>query len=132
MKIAILGTRTFNDVSYFESVIGSIISEDDTIISGGARGTDSLAEKYAYDHNIPIQIFKADWNKYGKAAGFIRNDEIWRETDIGVIFWDGESKGTAHSIQLAEKYQKNLLIVYYKEHILRLVEGGKDGSRSCK
>ena len=78
------------------------------IIHGGAKGVDSLADKYANDNGIEKKVFKADWDKYGKAAGHIRNAEMidWARENydtVGFIaVWDGESRGTHDAIKKAE------------------------------
>jgi len=73
------------------------------IVSGTARGVDRLGEQYAKDHNIPVKKFPADWDKHGKSGGYIRNAEMAKYADAAVILWDGESKGTKHMIDIAEK-----------------------------
>ena len=58
-------------------------------------------------------IFRPDWDRYGKAAGIIRNKDIVENSNMVIAFWDGKSKGTASSIELAKKMDKNLKIVYF-------------------
>jgi len=109
MKVAVIGSRTFENYTKLEGVLDQYdISE---IISGGARGADSLGELYALNKSIPVKIFKADWSKYGKAAGFIRNKDIIDNCDMVIAFWDGKSKGTQHSINLANKQDKTVIVV---------------------
>jgi hypothetical protein len=106
MKIAIIGSRTFSDYDFLCLLMKTINIDIDEIVSGGASGVDSLAEHYANENNIPIKIFKAEWNKYGKAAGFIRNKLIIEYADKVIAIWDGKSKGTKNSIDLATKQNK--------------------------
>lgn len=77
------------------------------------RGADTLGERFAKENGYPIKYFPADWNKYGKAAGVIRNEEMAKyaaeyedEDDEGILvaFWDGKSRGTKNMIDNAEKY----------------------------
>lgn len=115
MKLAIIGSRNFNDYGYVVSVwavyfVGKNVTE---IISGGAKGADLLGKKLALEKNIPYIEFKPDWEKFGKSAGFIRNTDIIKNCDIVLAFWDGISKGTAHSLGLAKKYKKNSFIFYF-------------------
>jgi hypothetical protein len=110
MKLAIVGSRTFNDYELLCGVIDEV-KDIELIISGGANGADSLAEKYAKDHSIPTKIYHADWNKYGKRAGYIRNVDIITNCDCVIAFWDCKSKGTKHSIDLANTQKKKLLII---------------------
>lgn len=111
MKIAVIGSRSFNDYGLLKETLASLeISE---IVSGGAKGADSLAEQYAKEANIKTLIFKPDWAKHGKSAGFKRNVDIISNSDMVVAFWDGESKGTKHSIDTAEKQGKKVLIIKF-------------------
>jgi hypothetical protein len=116
MKIAIIGSRDFTDYELLSEKLHKFLNleykESYTIISGEARGADSLAEQFAEDFKIDKTIFKADWNKLGKAAGFIRNVDIIENCDIVFAFWDGVSKGTKHSINLAKKMKKDTIIIY--------------------
>jgi len=115
MKIAIVGSRTFNGYDLLEKTIcNKMVGSINLIVSGGARGADYLAERFAKKHNIPIQIFQAEWDKYGKGAGYIRNKLIIENVDIVFAFWDGKSKGTKHSIELAKEYNKKLFIIKIK------------------
>jgi len=112
MKTIVAGSRTISEYSVVQSAIiesGFTITE---IVSGCARGVDTLGEKYANLNNLPIQKFPADWNKYGKSAGYIRNGEMARYADALIAIWDGQSKGTKHMIDTAKKY--NLTIHIYK------------------
>jgi len=84
------------------------------ITSGGAVGIDFLAKKFACENNLIFKEFSANWKKYGKSAGFRRNGEIVNYCNQLIAFWDGKSKGTKHSIDLAKKYGK-LLCVYELE-----------------
>jgi len=109
MKVAVIGSRSFNDYDKMKSILDDM--EITTIVSGGAIGADSLGAYYAKKHNIPTLIFKPDWDKHGKAAGFIRNKLIINSSDVVVAFWDGESKGTKHSIDIANKLSKEVIII---------------------
>lgn len=104
MKIAIIGSRTFDDYSLLQETLKLYKSKITLIVSGAAKGADSLGEKWALENNIKTLIFPANWNKYGKRAGFIRNEDIIKNCDCVIAFWDNKSKGTAHSISLCEKY----------------------------
>jgi hypothetical protein len=111
MRIAIIGSRNFNDYELVVETLAPYKSKITLIVSGAARGADSLGEKWAIDNKIQTLIFPADWNTHGKRAGFIRNEDIIKNCDGAIAFWDGESRGTAHSLSLAEKYNKPTKIV---------------------
>jgi hypothetical protein len=105
MKVAVIGSRSFNDYSILEKEL-NFLNETigiDTIVSGGAAGADSLAEQYADSLKIPTQIFMPNWKLHGKSAGVIRNQSIIANSEYCIAFWDGKSKGTLSSIRFAEK-----------------------------
>jgi len=115
MKLAVVGSRGFNDYDLLKSKLDAIhLRKPITcIVSGGAKGADSLGEKWAKENNIETLIFIPEWDKYGKKAGFLRNEDIIKNSDAVVAIWDEVSKGTAHSISLAKKYNKSCLVVKF-------------------
>ena len=111
MRIAIIGSRNFDNYKLVIETLKPYKSKISLIVSGAAKGADSLGEKWAIDNKIQTLIFPADWEKHGKRAGFIRNEDIIKNCDGVIAFWNGISKGTAHSLSLAEKYNKPVKIV---------------------
>ena len=116
-RIAVVGSRDFNNYQLLEYTLNKIVKDnkDIVIVSGGARGADALAEQYADKRGFNKLIFLADWKKHGKRAGYLRNHYIIKHCDFCVCFWDGQSRGTAHDIELCDKYNKPCLIVKYLE-----------------
>jgi hypothetical protein len=112
MKLAIVGSRTFADYFLLWKTLQGI-QDVSLVVSGGAQGADTLAERWAKNNNIPVKVFLPEWDVYGKSAGFIRNELIINEADMVLAFWDGVSKGTKHSIDLAEKAGKKCIITYF-------------------
>ena len=111
MTVAVIGSRTFTDYDRLAKVLnGMTITR---LVSGGAKGADSLAEKWAAEMDIPVTIFKPDWNRLGKSAGFVRNQDIVMEAEIVIAFWDNNSSGTRHSIELAGKLGKPVHIEFF-------------------
>ena len=109
MILAVVGSRTWSDR---ERVFAEIAKANPSeIVSGGAVGPDSFAEEWARQNNIPVTVFKPDWDKHGKSAGFVRNKQIIDKADYVLAFWDGKSRGTAHSISLAKKARKFLYVI---------------------
>ncbi len=106
----VIGSRTFNDYELVKEELDK--HEISKIVSGGVKGADSLAEKYAYENNLPVEIFKPDWS-LGRHAGFIRNKTIVEHSDTLIAFWDGVSKGTLSSIRYGEEAGKHTIIVRY-------------------
>ena len=109
MKVAVIGSRTFNNYELLKQTLSKL--EISLLVSGGSKGADSLGEQYANANNIPTKIFLPDWNKHGKSAGMLRNTDIINEAEIVVAFWDQNSKGTLDSINKAEKLGKKLIII---------------------
>jgi hypothetical protein len=115
MKLGIIGSRNFNDYDLLCGVLDPHKDKISLIISGGAKGADLLAEKYADENGIEKLIFLPDWNKHGKSAGFIRNSDIVANSDKILAFWDGTSNGTKNTIEKAENAGKKVKIIYYEE-----------------
>lgn len=114
-KIAIVGSRKFNIYKLLEDTIDKYQENNEVIliISGGATGADSLAEKYAYENKILMQIYKPDWKNKGKGAGLIRNKLIADSADVVFAFWDGVSTGTQHIINYCKNKGIELYIIKY-------------------
>jgi hypothetical protein len=106
MKIIIAGSRGFDDYETLCRICDHMLQNQKVveIVSGAARGADKLGECYAKDRGYPVRQFFANWDKFGKSAGYIRNEEMARCADALIVFWDGVSKGTKHMIDLAKKY----------------------------
>ena len=117
MKLAIVGSRNFNNYELLCSFIEDKfnLNDIDTIVSGGAKGADALAERFAKDHNLVLSVKKADWSRYGKAAGPMRNRLIVSEADAVVAFPSPTSKGTLNSMDLARKMCKRLEVLYVQD-----------------
>jgi len=116
MRVGIVGSRTFNDYSKMKEEFLNLYSVEDIecIFSGGAIGADSLARKLAEDLGIEIVEILPDWNKYGKSAGYIRNQVIVASSDEILAFWDGRSRGTNHTLDLAGKKAMPVHIVSFR------------------
>lgn len=108
-KVAVVGSRGYGRWGLAEEVLNAL-PDDTVIISGGAKGPDTLAVEHAKLRGMEYQVFKADWIRYGKGAGFIRNGLIVDACDMVIAFWDKESKGTKHTIDLARKKGKMVLV----------------------
>ncbi len=118
MKLAIVGSRSYTNYDLVETKMVEYLKEKDIeiteleIVSGGAKGVDKIAEYFAEKHSLPIKIFHADWDLYGKAAGMVRNKDIVNESEMVFIFWDGKSPGTKNTLGLCKKHKKNYKIFY--------------------
>ena len=114
MKVIIAGSRNFNDYNLLKSSCDNLLTQftNIEIVSGTARGADKLGERYAREKGYSIKEFPANWN-LGKSAGYFRNDEMAKYSDMLIAFWDGTSKGTKHMIDLANKRGIKVEIVNY-------------------
>lgn len=108
MRLAVVGSRTFTDYDMMDIVLSEMMDKHGkalVIVTGGAKGADKMAEFFAYRNGLQVQVYKPDWEKYGKSAGFRRNRLIVGDADMLLAFYgpDGETKGTASSIGIARE-----------------------------
>lgn len=129
-RIIVAGSRDFNDYNLLsdnlmkyigEKVAENIIDSPNQVefVSGTARGADTLGEKYAYTYGYRVKRFPANWDLYGKRAGYLRNEQMAKysvtDGNNGVLFafWDGQSKGTKHMIDLAIRHGLEVHVIRY-------------------
>lgn len=119
MKLAIIGSRDFNDYEFMkETILQHInINDIDLIISGGAKGADSLGRRFADDYQKEFKEYLPDWSLYGRSAGVKRNHLIVSHCDLLIAFWDGKSKGTESSLKIAKKLKKSFKIITYENKL---------------
>ena len=103
MRTIIAGSRHCMNYNELLQAIDQIDWGPSVIISGTASGADTLGEHWADDHSIPIERFPANWDEFGKSAGYIRNAEMVLNADALIALWDGKSRGTQHMIEVAER-----------------------------
>ena len=117
MRLIIAGSRTFNDYALLSRAMKPILEKnsDITIISGTARGADELGERYAYEHKLKLELYPANWNKYGKAAGYKRNFQMAKKATHLLAFWDGLSRGTKHMIDIATTEGLRIHVIHFGE-----------------
>lgn len=117
-KLIIAGGRDFNDYGVLSRevfLLANVTYQAHTIsvVSGMAPGADTLGHRFAKQHGLTVYEFPADWNRLGKRAGFMRNEDMGKFSDGLLAFWDGKSKGTAHMIQFMKSLGKPVHIVKY-------------------
>jgi predicted Rossmann fold nucleotide-binding protein DprA/Smf involved in DNA uptake len=110
VKVAVVGSRGFGALDLVTAYVNQL-SMDDIVVSGGADGVDKTAEEAAIARGMKTIIFPAKWKEYGRSAGFRRNLHIVEEADRVVAFWDKKSKGTKHTIDIARKMGKPVMLV---------------------
>ena len=122
IKVIIAGTRDFDNYELLKQKMDKILAdkvrnnEEIIIISGTARGADKLGERYAREKGYKVERYPANWDKYGKRAGYIRNEQMAKVADACVCFWDEQSKGTKHMIDLAKRYKLALRVINYNKY----------------
>lgn len=112
-RVIIAGSRTFEDYNILKEYMDFLLrdiktKEEIEIVSGQARGADALGERYALDRGYIVKQFPADWTRYARRAGIMRNEKMGDYADALVAFWDGKSRGTKHMIEYAKS--KNLKV----------------------
>lgn len=112
MRTIIAGSRSIKDIEDIMMAVFNSQIKPTVVLSGGASGADSLGEDWALKSDIPLEIYPADWEHNGKAAGYIRNQEMAENADALIAIWDGMSKGTKHMIDIATK--KGLKVFVYQ------------------
>lgn len=110
MKVGVIGSRTIININLKDY----IPKETTEIVSGGAKGVDTLAREYAMKHNLKITEFLPDYNSYGKSAPLKRNIQIINESDMIIAFWDKKSRGTKYVINNCEKLGKKCIVIIHE------------------
>lgn len=109
MKIAIVGSRDYPDLDRVRRFVTEL-PPGTVVVTGGARGVDRTAEETAEACGLEVLVLTADWDGIGRSAGLVRNEEIVEEADEIVAFWDGESRGTVHTLTLAVEAGKSVTV----------------------
>lgn len=112
-RVIVAGSRSFSNYSLLSLVCSQKLFEwlerfpagvevDVAVISGTARGADKLGERWAAENGYGLLLYPADWDRWGKSAGPIRNAEMVAVADAAILFWDGSSRGTANCLELCQ------------------------------
>ena len=111
MKVCVIGSRS---ISSFD-LTPYIPNETELLITGGAKGIDTMAEEYADKHGISKLIVRPNYRLYGHGAPLKRNEIMIDLADVVLAVWDGASRGTAYGLQYAEKRGKHFLIIPFEK-----------------
>ena len=114
-RVAIAGCRDYTDYAQAKAYIDFCLSRIGqqytiVIVSGGCRGADMLGERYARENGLSVERYPAQWDKYGRSAGPVRNREMARRADYVICFWDGKSRGTQSMIRYARQLGKPVMV----------------------
>lgn len=113
MKTIIAGSRTFDNHNLLNETLYVYRKQITEVVSGCARGADTMGEEWAAREGIPCKRFPADWKTHGKKAGILRNQQMADYADMAIVFWDGTSKGTKNMIDEMQWRSKDCVVVCY-------------------
>lgn len=129
MKIGVVGSQGFKDYDRLKRILDLYKSKVSKVVSGGAKGADSLGKRWAEENMVDTIIHPAKWDdleaepcvvrtrrdgsEYNVLAGFNRNGDIVNDSDMVMAFWDGESGGTKDTIDKANKARKTVMVIYF-------------------
>ncbi len=113
MKVIVAGSREFENYEMLKNKLDKLLvnQKEIQIVSGGCRGADKLGERYAKEKGYSLKIFKANWDKYGKKAGPLRNRKMAEYANGLVAFYKEGSKGTKNMIEEARKRNLKIRII---------------------
>jgi hypothetical protein len=117
-KLIVAGGRDFDNQDLLIRVLNGLADveyadQEISIVTGMARGADRIAYEFAQHHQIHYYPFPADWDRYGKRAGFVRNEAMAKFSDGLLAFWDGQSRGTGHMVNTMRGLGKPVHVVQY-------------------
>jgi hypothetical protein len=133
-KLIVAGGRDYYRYDIVSSYLRLIKSSCDimdrelVIVCGMANGADSLGLRYADNYGLKVLKYPADWNKYGKKAGYIRNKEMGEVADSALVFWDGKSRGSKLMIDIMKNLGKPVIVISYSGDIIDRYEGNLNDS----
>lgn len=111
LKVAIVGSRDIENTNeVYQKICSAIPLNCTEIVSGGAIGVDTLAERYAKEHGLPITVFLPEYEKYGKNATLLRNTQIVKHADKILVFMHNESRGSVDTANKCLAQRKDLEI----------------------
>lgn len=124
MNVIIAGGRDFTNYNVLCSCCDYVLEDvkhlDITIVEGEAKGADILGRKYALERNYKLDAKPANWDKFGKSAGYVRNLEMAKVASVCICFWDQQSKGTKHMIDIAKERQLQLFVFDYQGNYIEV------------
>ncbi len=113
-RLAVVGSREYTDYERVRKAIESF-PHVKIIVSGGAKGADTLAERAASELGLEFEVFRADWKRYGQGAGPMRNTKIVENSDAVLAFILPGSRGTLDTLKKATKRGLRLWVIQLTE-----------------
>lgn len=110
MRTIIAGSRSCTSYKDVEDAVELSNFNISVVLNGGAKGADFLGGMWAERHSVPLEMYPAEWDKYGKGAGFKRNAIMASKADALIALWDGSSRGTMHMINIAKAMKLKIFI----------------------
>lgn len=110
MKVIIAGSQSITDYGQVLKAVSDSGFKITEVISGGAKGVDTLAKRFAHGYGLPFTVYPADWKQYRKAAGPIRNRRMADAAEALIAVWDGRSPGTADMIKQMKRLKKQVFV----------------------
>lgn len=122
-RVIIAGSRSFKDYAVLQTACDNLLAKKKqthhiVVVSGTAKGADTLGEQYASERGYTVERFPADWQRYGKAAGPVRNRRMADNADALIAFWDGHSTGTKDMIMKAKKKGLATRVIYNMYYLI--------------
>ena len=108
-RVAVIGSRRFPNPEVIVAYVSNLPA-DTILVSGGAEGTDTIAEQAARARSLSVEIYAADWERLGRKAGPIRNQQIVEASDLVVAFWDGGELGTLNTVMRAVEAKREVRV----------------------
>ena len=114
MKVIVAGSRHLKCKDLIFKKLDEMKDMIDEIVCGEAAGADSIGKEWAIKNKIAVKSFPAEWDKYGRVAGRIRNMDMGDYADFLIAFWDGESVGTKHMFTYMQQIGKHGEVIIVK------------------
>ncbi len=111
LVVAIVGSRTLGEWDLVTAFVDHLMQHypESKFISGGAKGVDAMAAYILREkHGVEVEVVKADWETNGNGAGYARNWRLVMKADLVAALWDGESKGTKHTLDAAARMRRRI------------------------
>jgi hypothetical protein len=107
-RVAVGGSRSIKSYDLVQGVLKYFLIDGDVVLSGNAPGVDRLGERYADEAGLEVKIIPSEWDKHGLKATMMRNEVLLRSADFVINFWDGQSEGAKHMLEISRRAKKLL------------------------